>query len=274
MTSKYLLTHSNSGIVLAKQEIVRAKSIQVDQFKGRSASASDAPAPPTKAQSAPRHTIGVWSLDDWLADLGGLIDRLNGVQSTFAFYEVDAAVPAGLISQPERVAAWYREAKGRKPRKSIQENLADNLIAEEFFSLAEKVRTDLTLDYVIGVTPSMVAGTDEKEIYWNHFSTFSGRTVLASSYQLHDFVSETGWPLAAFLGKIIISQLLVALMWPKLYFHPDTGCLFDYDASRVSLKRKVMDPHIEPDCVKKLKPEYVPSALAFVDLLRSYGDAR
>jgi hypothetical protein len=266
MTSNYVLTHSNDGIAHAKQEIAQAKST--------AAGAMRATALPTDTQPAPRLIVGVWSLEAWLAGLGGLLEALNQAQSTFVFYEVDAAIPAGLISRPEHVAAWYKEGIGRKPSKRDREDLEDNLIAEDFFGLAEKIRTDLTLDYIIGVTPSMVAGDDGKQLYWNHFSTFEGHAVLASSYQLHEFARDTGWPLEAFLGKILVSQLLVAVMWPKLGFHDDTGCLFDYDESRVSLKDKVKDPHIEPRCLKTIEPEYRPAALAFVDLLRSYGGAK
>jgi hypothetical protein len=263
-----VLTYSNDGVVLAKQEIARAKSAGVSQ------SAMHAPALPKGTRSAPRVVVGVWSLEAWLGGLGGLIDALNSTQSTFVFYEVNAAVPAGLISRPERVAVWYKEASGRKPGKRVRENLEDNLIANEFFSLAERIRGELTLDYIIGVTPSMVAGIAGTDLYWNHFSTFDGRAVLTSSYQLHEFARDTGWPLHAFLAKIIVSQLLVAMMWPKLGFHDDTSCLFDYDLSRVSLKDKVKDPHIEPTCLKEIKPTYRAAALAFVDMLRSYGGAK
>jgi hypothetical protein len=275
MTSRYLLTHSNDGIARAKQEIARAKSAGPDQSELEAAGAMHAPALPADSQSAPRLIVGVWSLEAWLADLGELIDALNRAQSTFVFYEVDAAVPAGLISRPERVAAWYEEASGRRPGKRTREHLEDNLIADDFFGLAENIRTDLTLDYIIGVTPSMVAGIDgKKKPYWNYFSTFDGRTVLASSYQLHEFARDTGWPLEAFLAKVIVSQLLVAMMWPKLGFHVDTGCLFDFDESRVSLKDKVKDPHIEPDCLEIMEPAYRPAALAFAALLRSYRGAK
>jgi hypothetical protein len=282
MTSRYVLTHSIDGIAQAKQKIARAKLTGANQSELKADIAFDALGPGLRVmkkggrpgQPAPRHVVGIWSLEAWLAGLGGLIDALNKAQSTFVFYEVDAAVPAGLISRPERVAAWFKEGTGRKPSRHIREHLEDNLIADDFFGLAENIRTDLMLDYIIGVTPSMVAGIDGTQLYWNYFSTFDRRTVLASSYQLHEFARDTGWPLEAFLGKIIVSQLLVAVMWPGLGFHPDNSCLFDFEESRVSLKDKVKDPHIEPDCLKKMKPAYRPAARAFVDLLRSYGGAK
>src|SRR5215203_1034828 len=182
MTSRFLITHSNDGIAQAKREIARAKTGRNDQPNVEAAGAINAPASP---QSTARLVVGVWSLEDWLVSLGDLIVALNKTQSTFVFYEVDAVVPAGLISRPERVAAWYEELTNEEPDKDTRNNLADNLIADDFFGLAENIRTDLTLDYIVGVTPSMVAGLYRNELYWNHFSTFDRRVVLASSYQLH-----------------------------------------------------------------------------------------
>jgi hypothetical protein len=273
MTSRYVLTYSNDGIAQAKQEVIQARSggsrpvVTGGRRRGvRARGAAD-------MQSLPRFIVGIWSLEGWLTDLGGMIDRLNKAQSTFLFYEVNAVVPAGLISGPERVARWYQEASGRRPSKRVREQLKDNVVADDFFGLAEKIRTDMGLDYVIGVTASMVSFFEDSHIYWNYFSTFDGRALLASSYQLHEFARDTGWPFEAFLAKIIVSQLLVAIMWPKFGFHPDTGCLFDFDESRVSLKDKVKDPHVEPGCLELMDPVYRPAALAFVDLLRSYRGA-
>ncbi|WP_040619318.1 hypothetical protein [Rhodovulum sp. PH10] len=274
MTSRFVLTHSNDGVAQARREIARTKSARVHQSAPKTLvafSLSDLSPRPTTQRSAPHVVVGIWSLEAWLAGLGGLIDALNKAQRTFLFYEVDAAMPAGLISRPERVAAWFKESSGRKPSKRILETLKDNLVADDFFGLAEKIRRDLTLDYIIGVTPSMVAGTNGDELFWNHFSTFKDRALLTSGYQLHEFAHDTGCPLESFIGRIIVSQLLVAMMWPKLGFHNDTGCLFDYNESRASLKDRVKGLHIEPGCLKMIKRAYRPAALAFVDLLRSYG---
>lgn len=61
-----------------------------------------------------RVTVGIWSLNAWLGDLAELIEALNRTQNTFVFYEVEATVPAGLISRPERMNSWLTEVRGKK----------------------------------------------------------------------------------------------------------------------------------------------------------------
>ena len=121
----------------------------------------------------------------------------------------------------------------------------------------------------------MVAGgrASRDDIFWNHFSTFDDRIVLASSYQLHEFARDTGWPFEAFLVKVIVTQLLVAVRWPTLGFHPNTGCMFDYNEDRSSMKDNAKDPRIDRDCLDSIGSTYRPAAEAFIDLLRSYGPA-
>jgi hypothetical protein len=225
---------------------------------------------PTISQpdAPPRIVVGVWSLDAWLGKLSDLIEKLNRIQAAFTFYEVQAAVPAGLISRPERLVLWL-EALGKEPPERAKRDIEDNLIAGDFFGLAEGIRKDFKLDYLVGITPSMVAGSETNEIYWNHFSTFEDRIVLASSYQLHEFAQSTGLPFEAFLTTVIISQVLVATSYPDLGFHDDRGCLFDYDASRVSLIDKVRKPSIDAECLAALKPLYREAAQSVADFIRS-----
>lgn len=266
MTNRIVLTYSSDGVAKAKREIIRARSDDRKRMRRGAA----------EVQSPPRMMVAIWSLEGWLEDIAGMIDRLNAVQSTFEFYEIDAVVPAGLISGPERVASWFREMSGQKISKRHRDQLEDNIIANDFFGLAEKIRADIGLDYIVGVTASMVAFFDEAraEVCWNYFSAMEGGAVLTSSYDLHDFARDTGWPFEAFLVKIIVTQLLVAVMWPKLGFHPDTGCIFDFNESRGSLKDNVSSPHIDSDCLENMDPAYRPAALAFVDLLRTYRGAK
>jgi hypothetical protein len=70
------------------------------------------------------------------------------------------------------------------------------------------------------------------------------------------------------LAYIIVGQFLVTFT-PELSFHPDTGCLFDFDASRASLKEKVKEPKIEPACLHSIQPEYRDAALGLVEALRN-----
>lgn len=218
--------------------------------------------------------VGVWNLDAFIGNLSNLIRMMNHVQRTFIFREVRAVVPSGLISRPERMVSWLTELSGKDLDQTTRGHITDNLLANDFFGLADMIRIDLSLDYIVGLTPSMVAGeaTGEggrKRPYWNHFSTFEKRTILASIFQLDEFARSTKRPIDAFLMVLIASQLLVALSWPKLGFHEDRECIFDYDRNRTRLANKVINPKIEPECLDKIDAPYREAALAFVNLIKT-----
>ncbi len=312
MSSKFVLVHSKQGVEAARKRLAadtspsslnwltgqiggavlggldtaleRARNLSTllggsIMRSGPIASREPAPAarPRQRFRAPPaseaRVTVGIWSLDAWLGSISELIEALNGKQGTFVFYEIEAAVPAGLISRPERVIPWLAEARGKNPDdpdlEAAKATIGDNLIANDFFGVADLVRTDLGLDYIIGITPSMVAGKSEDGSYYtDHFSTYEGRTILASSYELHAFASSSGLSFDAFLTTIIVSELLVATS-PRLGYHADTGCLFDYNYKRAKLIDDVRDPKIEPECMELIEPQYRDAARSFVDFIRS-----
>ena len=110
---------------------------------------------------------------------------------------------------------------------------------------------------MIGITPSMVAWNEPGQgVTWNRFSAFSRRTIIASTYQLRDFAAETKRPFEEFLGAILVAQLFVAKFYPKVGFHDDNGCLFDYCDDRVSIKKQVEDLKIEPGMPSRDWPAY------------------
>jgi hypothetical protein len=277
MTPKYVLIHSPKGIEEAKDRLATPKRSFLES------ASTDFLAKSNRAKKkvlAARVTVGIWSLGAWLGSLTELIESLNGAQSTFVFYEVEAAVPSGLISRPERMIPWLTEVFGDNPDKDdkrairqAKKEIQDNLIDNDFFGLADSVRIDLSLDYLIGITPSMVAGESDGEYYWNHFSTYEGHTILASSYDLHEFSRSSELSFEAFLTTIVVSELLVAIC-PKLEFHDDTGCLFDYNASRIRLIDDVRDPKIDPDCMALIGPQYRDAARSLVDFIRSIRSAK
>jgi hypothetical protein len=233
---------------------------------------SNAPARRNTGQSRPIvQTVGVWDLGAWLSNLPKLVEALNRAQKTIVFYEVKATVPAGMISRPERMISWLSEILKGKLKKSDKDQIKDNVIANDFFDLAEPIRKDVGTDYLVGITPSMVAWDEPAEgVSWNLFSAFSRRTIIASTFQLREFAAATQRPFEAFLGGIIVAQLLVAKFYPKLGFHDDTGCLFDYCEDRVSIQKHVKDLKIEPKCLRSIGPKFRPAALALVDVLREF----
>ena len=317
MKSKFVLIHSKEGVEEAKARIAAATQVSAMETvklvashyggalldgieaggqlltsvfsSAETAAAGDAPKTATKSGrrfgSPPkpdrRVTVGIWSLDAWLGSLSQLVDGLNQTQRTFVFYEVEARVPAGLISRPERVIPWLEEALKKNPSDDLRESLAqakekrgDNLIANDFFPLAESIRIDLGLDYIVGVTPSMVAGeATDGSYYADHFSTYDGHTVLASSYDLQRYASENNLAFEAFLAAIVISELMVAIC-PKLGFHDDTGCLFDYNDDRDSLIKDVRNPLVEASCLDLIEPQYRDATTAFVEFIRSIREPK
>ena len=256
--SKYLLVHEPDALASATERVAKAVS-------PKSASHAASHSPPTPL------TIGLWDLGAWLGGLARLIEAMNRPQKAFVFFEVKATVPAGLISRPERVVPWLSEALGRKLTSLEKGDIKNNLIANDYFELADVIRKDFKLDYLVGITPSMVAQDDGETVFWNLFSTFTDRTVLISTYQLREFAEQTGRPFEAFLAGIIIAQILVARFYSSLGFHDNRGCLFDYNEDRVSIMDKADDLKIEPSCMNTISEPYRPAAQALVDFLRSFG---
>lgn len=213
--------------------------------------------------------VGIWDLDALVGALPRIVEALNVAQPAFTFFEVQATIPAGLVSAPARVVRWATKAAtlGEKERREV----ANNVIADDFYRHAGTVRTDLGLDYLVGLTPSMVAGEDEKEIFWNHFSAYQERLILASTYELAKFAREASRPFEALVGGVVVAQLLVAMHYPELGFHADRGCLFDYNADRITLVRAAKRARIEPACLKKIRPTYRAAAAALVTALREYS---
>lgn len=258
---------------------MKSKNVLVHDPAGANAQCSGLSQRPLRvhkrAAPAPgRLRVGLWDLGAWLGTVNPRLVRcFNEAQQALVFYEVVAAVPIGLTSSPQRVASWFADEILRKLTKENQRNLAENVIANEFFTTGESVRTDLGIDYLVGITPSMVAGVDEEGAYWNHFSTFNGKIVLASTYQLRDFAKHSGVAFEQFLGGIILAQTLVAMFYPKLNFHNDRGCLFDYRADRVSIVDSAAQVSIEKSCLSAIAPTYRKSAKALLEAVKSLGEA-
>src|SRR2546423_182204 len=59
-------------------------------------------------EDVPAVTVGVWDIDAFIPRRGAMIEALNRAQAAFVFFEVFAAVPAGLVTPPERVKAWAK----------------------------------------------------------------------------------------------------------------------------------------------------------------------
>jgi hypothetical protein len=253
------------------REMIKSVAVRAENIKAGRHTPKAGPlnSKPKQRGVAKLERVGVWDLGAWLGGLPRFLERCNEAQTKFVFYSVKATVPAGTVRRPEGIAAWHLASTGARITAVDRQELADNIIADDFFPLADVVRKDLGLDYIVGVTPSMIAGTDDGAVYWNHFSTHAHRTILVSTYDLRDFAKATNRPFEVYLGSLVLAQLMVACN-SRLEFHDDRGCLLDYNKSRVSIQATVANMHIEPACLDRIAPRYRVAATALTEALRTW----
>jgi hypothetical protein len=216
-------------------------------------------------------TVGVWDLGANVARLPAVVEAINAAQPIFTFFEVHAAIPAGMVSRPERVIAWARRALGRPLRSTERKEIEDNVIDRDFFDRAERIRGDLGINYMVGVTPSMVAWEAGSELGWNYFTTSDGHCVLVSAHNLREYAAKAERPYEVGIAALVLAQLMVELN-RGLEFHEDTGCLFDLNIDRVGLVRSLRGLAIQADCRTRLSRTYQDAALEIVEALSRYPE--
>ncbi|MGZ5434804.1 MAG: hypothetical protein ACXWID_07515 [Pyrinomonadaceae bacterium] len=214
-------------------------------------------------------TIAIWDLGARIGRLPQLIYQMNEVQSSFTFFSLQAAIPAGPLTRSTNAADWVRQYKGRLS-KTARNEIASNVFAGSFFKQAQPVRKQLGVDYLVGVTPSLVAVEEDDMLYWNYFSTSSGRLMLASSYDLRRYARAAERSFEVAIAIVVLGQFIAALN-PRIEFHEDRGCLFDFNGDRDSIVEVIRTPHIEPGCLKRIKEKYRATAAALMELLRNYS---
>jgi hypothetical protein len=222
-----------------------------------------------------RVMIGIWDLGSWIGRLPDLLDLMNKAQQDYLFRTVQATVPVGLIRTSEGAIAWAKQASKRPLRKDELDSISSNAVDSDFYSIAEPVRKELGLDFLVGITPSKVAWKGGGRIHWDYFSSYEGKLVIVSTYDLRRFSAETDTPFESFVAGIIVAQVLVAQFERRnLGFHDNRGCLFDFNEDRESLKDKAGSVVIEEECLRCVGPRFRNSAIALTDLIRSNGATR
>jgi hypothetical protein len=217
-------------------------------------------------------TVGVWDIGAAVARLPDVIRAMNRAQSKMTFFEVHAAIPAGTVSRPARIAQWAKRLRKKMHRALTardREEIADNVIDDDFFDRARIIRSDLGVDYLAGITASMVAGEDDNGPYWNFFTSSKDRCLLVSSYDLREFAALAGRPFEVAVGLLVLAQTLIELN-PRLEYHEDRGCLFDENIDRAALALVIRQPEIDEECRGLLRPKFRDAALAVVDALVRY----
>lgn len=214
-------------------------------------------------------TVGIWDVNSLVGDLALLASTLNKAQSQLRFFEVSGAVPAGLISDQARVVAWlgehHRRVTGRK-----KSDIEENTIAEDFYPQARKLRLQLGLDSIVGLTSSMIAFDEGGQIEYNYFASCEDkqkREMLVSTYDLRKYARLAGVSLEAAIGGVLLSIVLVALN-PKLEYHDNTGCIFDFNEDRDTIVDSLRAAKVDAGCLKKMRPALREPAEAMVQALK------
>jgi hypothetical protein len=213
-------------------------------------------------------TVGIWDVNSLVGDLELVASTLNQAQSQLRFFEVSGAVPAGLISDQARVVAWLGEHHHRVTGRKKSE-IEENTIAEDFYPQARKLRLQLGLDAIVGLTSSLIAFDEGRHIEYNYFASCEDkqkREMLVSTYDLRKYARLADLPLEAAIGGVLLSIVLVAIN-PKLEYHDNTGCLFDFNEDRDTIVDSLRAAKIDAGCLKKMRPALREPAEAMVQSL-------
>jgi len=84
---------------------------------------------------------------------------------------------------------WVRQRlrrRGRKLTETDREEIQDNLVSNDFYPGAQIIREKIGVDFLIGITQSMIAGEDD-DVFWNYFSTAQDHILLVSTYDLRAY---------------------------------------------------------------------------------------
>lgn len=197
-------------------------------------------------------TIGLLDLGAWVTGLPALIELLNSVQSRFVFLEVQTPVPAGMVKTKANLVAWA-EGHGVRLTRGDKADLTRNMLADEFFYFGESVLKSLGFDYLIGLTPAMIAFLEKDTPHWNYYAVGHGQVAVVSTCDLREFSKAAGRSYEAAIGMLIIGELL-AIRNTKLTYHKDgRGCVFDFNEVREELAMSIRAMRIEDSCLKKIR---------------------
>lgn len=224
------------------------------------------------AQSVVR--VGVLDLGAWLGGLPALIEKLNKAQPLYSLFELLTPIPGGLIKTQKGFGAWAQKHLGAGADAAQFQDLAPQMIEEDFFEAAESIRVAMGVDCLIGITPALIAGQNHTEIFWNHFASAQHKLILLSTADLRDFSVKAGRPFEAAVGMLLVAALLVSRNERVCYHKVDTGCIFDYNSSRVSLVDSLRAMMIDNKCQEKMPIEQRAAALAMVSALKGMKSKR
>jgi hypothetical protein len=98
--------------------------------------------------------------------------------------------------------------------------------------------------------------------------------ILLSTADLRDFSAQAGRSFEVGVGMLLVAALLISLNERLGYHAVDTGCIFDYNASRVSLVDSLRAMMIDKQCQDKMPIEQKTAALAMLSALKGVKSKR
>jgi hypothetical protein len=220
-------------------------------------------------------TVALWDIDARVGGLPRIIEALNRAQELFTFFELQAPLPAGIVSRPERIIAWVRKRlhqQDKRLSKKAREEITHNVIANDFFKHATAVYQRLGVKYLVGITQGMIAGEeDDGSLYWNFFTDTDGARLLISSHDVRRYAKEAGRPFQVAIMMLVVAQVLLDVNAEAgLDVHPDTGCIFDENIHRDNVVISIRELKIEDRCLSLMDEKYREAAVKMMDVLRSY----
>jgi len=219
-------------------------------------------------------TIGIWDLRAWVGGLPHIIEHLNRAQSALTFFEVQAAIPSGLVQNAERVAYRATKILRRKLKLAEQKEMRDAIVDVDFFPNAHQVRRSLGVDYLIALTGAAIAGDIDDEaghtFHTDFFFSFDKHVCLASTEGLREFAKDAKRPFEMAAAYVAVGGLLAA-MNPKVDIHDrSVGCIFDYNYDRSKIVLGLKRPFIETRCLQDIRADNREVAQSLVRALANY----
>jgi len=220
-------------------------------------------------------TVGLWDLGTRAGNLPKIVSRLNEGQKTFTFYDLQAAVPAGLVSRRERVLSWAERHGGNQSHKINFPAHEANVIADDFFDYARQIRQYFNLAYVIGIVPQRITNLEaDNRVSVNRYAASSGRAgkgryCLLSAYNLRRQAKETERAFESSVTLLVVCQILISLSKTLTYETPK-NCIFNCVASEPKRIAALNEFEIGTDCLNQVSPLYQQSAAELMRILREY----
>jgi hypothetical protein len=217
-------------------------------------------------------TVGIWDLGAWVGELPQIIEAMNDAQEQLRFFDVHAAVPASITSSKRRVVEWAEATLGKHLSARQKEYITDAIIDVEFFDLAEPVRQDLGVDYLIAVSPDAIAGEEKDQeghvVHSDFFCSAQDRTSVVSTVGLRELADKADRTFGFAVGFVIASVIFSTLNGSRVDYHKkDQQCLMDYNYHRENIADRLAKPTICDDCLRKSKPEVLEIAAALLKSL-------